>query len=101
MLFTVAERILLLNVVSPAEGDILFLRSIRTFRESLGFTDEEADAISLKQNGSKISWDVNKATDKEITFGPAVATHISNSIKAANGLREEHIDFYLRFVQGD
>lgn len=99
MLFNVGERILLLNVIPPAEGTFLFLREVRELRESLGFTAEEAAEIGLKAATDRVTWDSGKNSAKEIAVGSMVADYISKSIMLAKDLREEHMEFYLRFVQ--
>lgn len=98
MLLSIAERILLLNVLPPAEGDLLFLRAIRTFRDALGFSEEEAAALKLVQNDLHVSWDPAQNPMKEIEIGPSVARYVSRSILKASALKEEHLDFYSRFI---
>lgn len=101
MLLSVAERILLLNVIPPAEGDFLFLRAVRTFREALGFTEDEAAAIDLVRADGAVRWTTEKAAEKEIVVGPVVAAYISKSITSAPSLKEQYFEFYSRFVLED
>jgi hypothetical protein len=104
MELTVAERLLLFRVIPPAEGDFLFLRAVRALRESLALSPEEITELSFEQHqvgdGVRYSWNPEKAAGhlREIEITPAVAPYISRSILAANGLQEDHLDFYSRFV---
>lgn len=99
MLLNVGERILLLNVIPPAEGTFVFLREVRELRESLGFTTAEAAEIGLKATSTSVTWDPGKNPVKEIRIGPMAADYISKSIVSAKDLREEHMEFYSRFVK--
>lgn len=98
MLLSVAERILLLNVIPPAEGDFLFLKAVRTLRESLGFSEAEAAEVALSRTATTVKWDETKAPMKEIEIGPMVAAYVSKSIKASPHLKEEYLDVYSRFL---
>src|SRR3954464_2908603 len=98
MLLSIPERILLLNVLPPAEGDFLFLRAVRTLRESLGFSEEEAADLKPKRDGERVTWDAAEAPMKEIALGPTMASYISKSILSAPALKEDHLDFYFRVV---
>lgn len=99
MLLSVAERILFLNVLPLAEGDFLFLLAVRTFREALGFSEEEAAELNLKREPDKVSWNPEVNPMKEIEIGPVVAAYVSRSIQTASNLKEEHFEFYSRFVE--
>lgn len=102
MRLTIPERILLLNVLPPAEGPYLFLRAVRALRESLGFSEDEAAEVGLSQSSGKVAWDPAKSSrTKEIEIGPNVMAYISQSIKAAPSLREEYLNFYSQFVGGE
>jgi hypothetical protein len=101
MLLSIPERILLLDVLPLAEGDFLFLRAVRAFREDLGFSEEEAAEIHLTRQDNTITWDLEKNPMKEIPIGPLVAQYLSRSIKAAPKLHEEHLALYSRFVEAD
>lgn len=107
MRLNVAERILLLNVLPPAEGPLLFLRAVRAFRESLGFSEDESAAINLRCEAGEQAqqtrwvWDTDKNPEKNITVGPAVAKYLSGCILASGNLKEEYVEFYGRFVLED
>lgn len=103
MQLTVAERILLLNVLPPAEGPLMFLRAVRTFREALGFSDEEVVELNLRcerptPQQQHWSWDEGKNPEKGIEVGALAAKYLSDCIQASDCLKEEHLDFYGRFL---
>ncbi len=105
LILSVAERILLLNVLPPAaEGPLLFLREVRTFRESLGFSEAEAIELSLRREPAGPEqalwkWNAENSITKDIPMGPVVAKYVSQSIMAAGNLKEEFLDFYARFLE--
>ena len=49
MEFQIAERIMLLNLLGPIEGDITALRVVRSLQGQLGFDDEETAALEFRQ----------------------------------------------------
>lgn len=101
MLLSVGERLLLLNVIPPAEGPFIFLKVIRKLREDLGFSEEEVVDLELKKFPDRVVWNQNRNPMKEIEIGPIAAGYLSKSILAATSIREEHMEFYARFVQED
>ena len=107
MLFSPEERILLLNILPPAEGSMIFLRSVRRLRECLAFSEEEIKdwsimARSLPARGfSTFSWDTAKAIPVEIEVTDNAASYIEKCLIDADSrgrLHEGLIRVYDSFV---
>ena len=99
MQLNVGERILLLNVIPPAEGPYRLLQAVRKLRQELGFTAEEKSDLGIVVTPDKVSWDPEKNPVKDIEIGMTVEEFISKSILSAPSLKEEHMEFYSRFVK--
>ena len=80
----VAERILLANILTPAEGDVLFLRGVRKLREALSFSEEEHALFKISRNGAAITWDEAAASEKDIEIGPVATEHVKRCLQAAS-----------------
>lgn len=67
MLLGVPQRIHLLSILPPAEGDAYFLRSVRRLRLALSFTDKETSDWNIQRKTSgAVSWDMGAARDAEV-----------------------------------
>ena len=94
MLLSTSERILLLNILPPAEGSMLFLRSVRRLRESISFTDEEIRDWKITSSGpGSFNWDASVATSVEIPIEGPVLQYVCECVKAADsaGRLHEHL----------
>ncbi len=100
MLFTVKDRILLLNVL-PAQGDITTLRLVRRLREECSFSEADHAALRFQTVGQQMTWIPDAVSPKEIECGAKMADFIAKTLKgvsAAGKLTEEHLNLYERFV---
>jgi hypothetical protein len=85
MLLSVTERILLLGVLAPAEGSILFLKGVRQLREELSFSEEDHVRFKIRPTPlGGVSWDDPSNTQKEVEIGPRAAEYVTRCLKAAS-----------------
>lgn len=102
MEFQVLERMMLLRLLSEAEGDVTALRVVRETQDKLGFSDEEREALNFQQDAQQIRW--NSAADKptEIDVGKAAHKLIAEKLLAlsvAQKLTLNQLTLYERFVE--
>jgi hypothetical protein len=100
----VAERLMLLTLLAPIEGDVTALRVVRSVQEKLGFTDEENTALNFQQEGGQIRWQTAADVPTEIEIGPAAKAIIANQLKkmnAAKRLSLQQLDLYEKFVKDE
>lgn len=95
MLFSPEERILLLNILPPAEGSSLFLRSVRRLRESLAFSDDEIKDWSIRASSpqpgaSAFSWDKSAAHPVEIEVTDNAREYVAKCLTAADAAGKLH-----------
>lgn len=86
MLLGVAERILLANILTPAEGDVLFLRGVRKLREALSFSEEEHVQFKIVRDGPAIRWDESVAAGKDIEIGPVATEYVKECLRRASAV---------------
>ena len=95
MLFSPEERILLLNCLPPAEGSAIFLRSVRSLRGKLAFSEEEIrvwkiQARSPQPGASAFSWNPEVARPVEIEVSPNAAEYVKNCLTQADAAGRLH-----------
>lgn len=83
MLFHVAERIHLLNLL-PAEGDITTLRIVRQLREALSFSEAEHTDFAMQVEGGRVTWDAAKAGAKDVEVGEKARSIIGAALQRAS-----------------
>ena len=109
MLFSPEERILLLNILPPAEGSSLFLRSVRRLRESLAFSDDEIKDWSIRASSpqpgaSAFSWDKSAAHPVEIEVTDNAREYVAKCLTAADAagkLHEGLLDIFDQLIPVD
>ena len=96
-----AERILLLNILPPAEGSVILLRGVRKLRRDLAFSDDEILRWNVKSDmPGHFRWDGDEAV--EIEIAPHVAAHLADCLRkteAAGKLHEGLLDIYESLVR--
>lgn len=91
MLLSPTERILLLNILPPAEGNAMYLRSARRLRAALAFSDQEIiDWKITNPSAGVFNWDVSASGQVEIELTPMAETYLINSLKAADAAGRLH-----------
>lgn len=100
MNLTVAERIMLLEILPPT-GDFLTLKIVRGLRESLSFDEEEIQKLDFKQEANHVRWNAVAETLKNISIGAKANDIIVQSLKELDErklLTEQHLALYEKFV---
>ena len=126
MRLTIQDRIMLLNGILPKEGSFTTLKQLRVLREELAISDEDKEAIELKQNfvcncgnevwgdvvgkcllcgemmsaGGNVVWDAEKDPKKDIRFPKELKRTIENTLDDLNNkekLTEQHMSIYEKF----
>lgn len=127
MEFQVVERMMLLSLLSSAEGDVTMLRIVRDTQEKLGFSEEDREALGLgppcvacstlevdhpdeSECGHKFTPSVGQvawrqgtsANVKEVDLGKAAHKLISErllSLSVQKKLTMNQLALYERFVE--
>jgi hypothetical protein len=100
----VAERLMLMNLLAPVEGDITALRLVRSLQERLGFSEEESVALAFKQEEGRVAWLGAADVPVEIEIGPAAQKIIANQLKRASATKSlslQQLDLYEKFVKDE
>lgn len=98
MLLSPAERILLFNILPPAEGSVLLLRGVRRLRKELAFSDQEIQEWHVVIDGPSYKWDGDERVLFEWT--PAVNDYVGACLQkteAAGKLHEALLPLYDQF----
>lgn len=83
MVLSPAERILLLNLLPPAEGSATLLRGVRKFRKELAFSDQEIiDWKVVESPPGAYRWEGDQRAEIEIS--PVVYDHLRSRLKFAD-----------------
>ena len=94
------ERVLLLNILGPVEGDVTLLRLARSLRSKIGFTDAELETLEFKQEGPRLTWKPENDAGAQIELTPkeqkVIATQLKNA-SAAGKLTMQHLTLYDKF----
>jgi hypothetical protein len=109
MNFTVAERIILSEILPAQQGDFMSLRLIRKFREDLSFDEEENAQLQFKKGGEtlpdgtvvppgQIRWNPVPLV-KEIAVGPVVRKVISQAVLRMDKIEESWMPVLEQFIQ--
>ena len=102
MELVVQERLVLDDLLSTAEGDLVLLRAVRSLRQKIGFSAEEVEKIELRSEGSQVQWNEEKAGAAEIEISEAesaIVVRIFEKVSAGGKLRQVHLDLYEKFVK--
>lgn len=104
MLLSPAERVLLLQILPPGEGNASLLRGIRKLRKDLSFSDQENERWRVVNTPptatlpGTLNWEGNERV--EIEMAPIVDNYIQACLKnadTAGKLSEGLIDVYDKF----
>jgi hypothetical protein len=101
MLLSPTERIILLAILPPAEGNAFALRAVRRLRRDIAFSNEEIRAWKVCcPSAGNFTWDASIAHPVEIEIPEAAEGHLKDSLSAANDagkLHEGLMDVYDKF----
>ena len=103
MKLNIKERLLLLMMLLPQQGDIVTLRVLKGLKASLGFTEDELKKWDIRQEGQTFQWNPAlkpEETVAEIEIGPAAANIVKEQLKKLDGekkLTEDAIDLWDKF----
>ena len=97
----VLERMLLIQVLAPVQGDITRLKQMREFREKLSFTDEERKRFEITAVGDNVTWNNAVAVPFEITteFVGIIKAQL-DKLNKMEQLTQDHVPLYEMFVGG-
>lgn len=104
MEFGVAERLMLLSLLVPVEGDVTALRIVRDLQQELGFSDDEKVALKFETQGAATTWNITAERPKVVAIGPAAQEIIATQLKMANAARKltvAQLELYEKFVEDD
>jgi len=96
---SVLERIHLLNNL-PKKGSIIESKILRGIFEKIEFNQKEIKDYGLKDENGKISWVMEKAKDKDITFNESEIDIIKRMFKELDSRKEFNvglIELYEKF----
>lgn len=100
----VMERLMLMNLLANAEGNVLTLRIVRDLQSELGFSEEELQALNIVQEPGRIVWNQSADVGKEIDIGSRAQEIISGALKKLDDvgkLTMNQLALYEKFVEGE
>ena len=98
----VLERMLLVGLLAPIQGDITRLRQMREFREGLSFTDVEIKEFGIKaEPDGNVTWQNGKVKLVEINgeFQEIIKRQLTQ-LNKSELLTQDHVPLYEMFVGG-
>ena len=127
MQFQVAERMMLLNLLSGAEGDVTMLRIVRDAQNALGFSEEDQEILGIgppcavcnlrkvehpdesdhqfEPNRNQVAWKPNTSAEvKEVDLGRAAQKVISERLEFLSTQKKlalNQLALYEKFVEGE
>lgn len=100
MILTITERVLLLDDILPARGDVLTMRVVHDLRMALSFSEEELAAAKFSRDGEVLSFDKSGVPDKDIEIGAAAHGVIVEALKKADAdkrVTADHLPLFEKF----
>lgn len=115
MELTVAERLMLGQLLAPIAADVVTLRVVRDLQGELSFSDEEFKAYNFRPGTRKnaageeepdgrLLWDTDVPQTKEFEFGPSALRIIQEQLRKANAsktLTLQQLGLYDKFCPED
>ena len=98
------ERMMLLNLLKDAEGDVTMLRIVRDTQDKLGFSEEELEALDIRQEGTKMLWKGKADHPVEIDLGKKAHKLITEKLERLNAekkLTVPQLVLYDKFVEDE
>ena len=104
MEFKAIERMMLLNLLKDAEGDVTMLRIVRDTQSKIGFSEEEVEALDFRQEGTQMLWNGKADNPVEIDIGRKAVKLIAEKLErlsAEKKLTIPQLDLFDKFVEGE
>jgi len=102
MKLSIPERLVLLNVLGTAEGNLTTLRVVRDLQTLVGFSADELKEIGFVQEGPTLKWNPEADVEREFLISPATKTVVVDLLKkleTMGTLTMNHLPLYERFVE--
>ena len=103
MKLNLLERVTLMKVITPQEGNFMRLKLIRDMITRLGATNEEFKEYNIVEKDGMSSWDKEKgAIEKEIPIGEKeteIIVEVLRKMNDAGNLTQNHFSLYEKFVE--
>jgi len=104
MEFKAMERMMLLNLLKDAEGDVTMIRIVRDTQDKLGFSEEELEALNFRQEGTRMLWNAKADQPVEIDIGKKATKLITEKLEGLNAekkLTVPQLVLYDKFVEDE
>ena len=102
MKLNVPERLVLLNVLAGAEGNVTTLRVVRDLQRLVGFDEDELRSIGFTQDGNTVRWNPEADAEREFLVSPATKAVVASVLKhleAQGTMTMQHLPVYEKFVE--
>ena len=100
MKLNVFDRVTLLGILPPPEGDYLTFKIRANLKAELSFSEEELKECNIIQADGIVKWD--RSIDKEIEVGDKAKEIICASLKKhldeAGKINEQNVSLYEKFI---
>ena len=104
MEFKAMERMMLLNLLKDAEGDVTMLRIVRDTQSKIGFSEEELEALDFKQDAAQVRWNAKADNPVEIDLGKKATKFIADKLEGLNAQKKltvPQLGLYDKFVEDE
>lgn len=101
MELSVTERIALLPLLGKMEGNLLLLRQVRDFQQTVGFSEAELTLLEFQQDGTKIMWKEGRVPPLVVTPSPSLHAAIGKLLQQldeAGQLGMSHLSICDKFL---
>jgi hypothetical protein len=99
MKLSILDRITLLGILPPTEGNYITFKILAQLKTDLSFSEIELKELNIHEADGRIYWD--KSIDKEIEVGDKAKEIICDSLKKldeAGKINEQNVSLYERFI---
>jgi len=93
MQLDILQRILIFSVL-PKEGNLLTMKTLRSLKEKVGFSEEDLDKYNIRLEGTNYKWDASKDIPVEFDITEGEVKLIKTGLKELDTqgkLMEQHL----------
>lgn len=104
MQLNILDRLTLLNILAPVEGNVVTLRVVRDLQRELSFTDDEVRDFQIVQEGSQVRWTAESTDAREFEFNDTARKLIRDALQKISDegkLTLQSLDLAEKFLEGE
>ena len=98
---TIAERLLLLQLLGKVEGNLVLIRQIRALQQVVGFSEHETEVLEFHYEGPRYMWTEGVVPPLEVAIPPSIHAAIVELLEAeskAKRLTTQQLSLCDKFI---